>query len=162
LSALCIVDSPGGSRLNSNRPDDADLPASLFSPLALANHSLAPWLCFTAGYRARLEGYSAGSWLPGNSDGYLLTRFRLGMSIKPARWGKGYVELQDATAFWKTPPLKPPYQSTWNLRRAYVDLGDTEQGSLSIRIGRQDLSFGFLVGSPSWRNASQGYDAALL
>ena len=86
LSAQCIVDNPGGSKLNPSRPGDADVPASSFSPLASVNHSLPQWLCFAAGYRARLESYSAGNFRPGNSDSYLLTRFRLGMSIRPSHW----------------------------------------------------------------------------
>ena len=164
LGAQCIVDNPGGSKVNINRPVDADVPVAGFSPIAYLNRDLPQWLCFTAGYRARFEGYSAGSFKDGNSDAYLLTRFRFGMSIKPVNWFKAYVELQDADAFWKTPPLAPPYQSTWDLRRAYVDIGDVEQGPVSLRIGRQDLAFGHLrlVGTAYWRNASRGYDAARL
>lgn len=164
LAAQCIVDNPGGSKLNFNRPADADVPAARFSPLAHVNHSLPGWLCFTAGYRARFEGYSAGSFRAGNSDYYLLTRLRLGISIKPTTWLKSYVELQDATAFWKDQPLAPPYQSTWDLRRAYLDLGDIEQSRIGFRVGRQDLAFGHLrlVGTAYWRNASRGYDAAMM
>jgi len=162
LLAQCIVDNPGGSKININRPPDADVPAAKFSPISDLDHKLPDWVCFTAGYRARLESYDALNFQPGNSDSYLLTRFRLGMSIKPSSWFKTYVELQDATAFWKNPPLAPPYQSTWDLRRAYVDIGDIEEGPISLRIGRQDLAFGHLrlVGTAYWRNASRGYDAA--
>lgn len=150
--------------MNFNRPADADVPAARFSPLARVNHALPGWLCFTADYRARFEGYSAGSFRAGNSDYYLLTRLQLGISIKPASWLKSYVELQDATAFWKDPPLAPPYQSTWDLRRAYLDLGDIEQSRIGFRVGRQDLAFGHLrlVGTAYWRNASRGYDAAMM
>ncbi|MBZ5586096.1 MAG: alginate export family protein, partial [Acidobacteriia bacterium] len=158
------VDNPGGSKANNNRPADADAPAARFSPLASINLALPEWLCFTAGYRARLESYDAGGFQPGNADAYLLTRFRLGVAIKPASWLKAYVELQDADAFWKKPPLAPPYQSTWDLRRAYVDFGDMEAGPVSVRIGRQDFAFGYarLVGTSYWRNASKGWDAAML
>ncbi len=164
LAAQCIVESPGGSRWSSNRPPDADVPAAKFSPLAEVNDALPRWLCFTAGYRARLEGDSAGNFQAGNSDSYLLTRFRLGVAIRPARWVRAYVELQDATAFWNPPPLLPPYQSTWDLRRAFVDLGDPEQDPISLRVGRQDIAFGHLrlVGTSYWRNASRGWDAAML
>ena len=168
LSALpsagqCIVENPGGSKVNINRPVDADVPADRHSPLSYLNNSLPKWLCFAGGYRARLEGYSAGNFQDGNSDSYLLTRLRLGIAIKPAPWLKAYVELQDATAFWKKPPVGPPYQSTWDLRRAYIDLGDTE-GPIGLRIGRQDLAFGHLrlVGTAYWRNASRGYYAAMM
>ena len=164
LAAQCIVENPGGSKTNINRPPDEDVPRAGFSPVARVNNALPSWLCFTAGYRTRLESYSAGNFQPGNSDTYLLTRFRLGMAIHPMTWFRAYTELQDATAFEKTPPLAPPYQSTWDLRRAYFDFGDIEQDPVSLRIGRQDLSFGYhrLVGTAYWRNASRGYDAALV
>ena len=162
-AAQCIVDNPGGSKANSNRPAAADVPSAHFSPIARFNQELPRWLCFTMGYRARLESHSAGSLQEGNSDGYLLTRFRLGMSFRPATWVSVYTELQDATAFWKAPPLAPPYQSTWDLRRAYLDLGNVEQGKFALRVGRQDLAFGHLrlLGTAYWRNASRGYDAAM-
>ncbi len=162
LRAQCLVDNPGGSKVNANRPRDPDVAEAKFSPLSQVNHSLPSWLCFTAGYRARFEGYSGGNFQTGNSDLYLLTRFRFGALIKPATWLKVYAELQDATAFWKDQPLAPPYQSTWDLRRLYADLGDVEQDRLSFRVGRQDLNFGDgrLMGTSYWRNASKGFDAA--
>jgi len=162
-TAQCIVDNPGGSKANIYRPTDSDVPTATFSPLAHVNETLPDWLCFTAGYRMRYEGYTAGSFQTANSDSYLLTRFRLGMLLKPLRWLKVYTELQDADAFWKDPKV-PPYQSTWDLRRAYVDLGDIEQDPIAFRVGRQDLSFGWqrLLGTSYWRNASRGWDAAMM
>jgi hypothetical protein len=160
----CLVENPGGSKTNLNRPPDSDVPAASFSPLGDLNRTLPKWLCFTAGYRARFEGYTAGNFQEGNSDSYLLTRFRLGTVLRLRPWFKTYVELQDATAFWKTPPVGPPYQSTWDLRRAYVDFGDLEKDPLTLRVGRQDIAFGHLrlVGTAYWRNASRGWDAAML
>ncbi len=163
LAGQCLVENPGGSRVNINRPGDSETPAPGFSALSYVNDRLPGWLCFTGGYRIRFESYSAGNFQEGNSDSYLLTRFRFGTLIKPADWMGLYAELQDATAFWKNPPLAPPYQSTWDLRRAYIDLGDLAKGHLAFRVGRQDLNFGYgrLVGTSYWRNASRGYDAAL-
>lgn len=162
-SGQCIVDNPGGSKTNTNRPLDADVPPATYSPIALVNKALPHWLCFTAGYRARAEGYSAGNLQAGNSDNYVLTRFRLGAAIRPASWLRSYFELQDATAFGKSGPLAPPYQSTWDLRRAYIDLGDAAASHFGLRVGRQDLSFGHqrLIGTSYWRNVSRGWDAVL-
>jgi hypothetical protein len=163
LAAQCLVENPGGSKADINRPAGADVPPPRFSALSYLNDKLPDWICFTAGYRARFESYSAGNFLAGNSDSYLLTRFRLGMLVKPTDWVGVYAELQDATAFWKKPPLTPPYQSTWDLRRAYVDFGDVWKGQIALRVGRQDLNFGYgrLLGTSYWRNASRGYDAVL-
>ncbi len=164
LDAQCIVENPGGRKADLNRPADADVPEAKISPLGKVDESLPDWLCITAGYRARFEGYSAGGFTEGNSDHYLLTRFRFGLAIQPADWIKTYVELQDATAFFKSGPLLPPYQSTWDLRRAYVDFGNIQKDPIGLRVGRQDLAFGHLrlVGTAYWRNASRGWDAAMM
>jgi Alginate export len=153
LSAQCIVNNPGGSRVNPSRPSDADTPEATVSPLSALNASLPGWICFAAGYRARYEG--------GVSDSFLLARFRFGVAIKPVSWFKSYIELQNADAFWRTPPLAPPYQETWDLRRAYVEFGDIQEGHFGLRVGRQDLNFGDgrLIGTSYWRNASRGFDA---
>lgn len=160
-SGQCIVNNPGGSKINPNRPTDSDVPEARFSPISALNGNLPDWLCFTAGYRTRVEGYQGNGFLPNRSDSYLLTRFRLGMLLKPQSWFQVYTELQDTDAFFKTPPRTPPYQETWDLRRAYVDIGDVQEGHWGIRAGRQDLTFedGRLVGTSYWRNASRGFDA---
>lgn len=161
LHAQCLVDNPGGSKINPNRPSDSDVPPASISPLSELNRMLPDWLCVTAGYRTRFEGYAGGSFLAGSSDSYLLTRFRFGMLFKPQRWLHVFTEVQDADVFWKAPPYSPPYQETWDLRRAYVDLGDVRDGHWAIRAGRQDLSFedGRLLGTSYWRNASRAFDA---
>jgi hypothetical protein len=160
LTAQCIVNSVGGSKINPNRPSDADTPPPVFSPMSVVNNQLPKWLCFTLGYRMRYEGYSGLNFEPIARDSFLLTRFRAGMLVSPTRWLNIYTELQDADSFFKTPPLAPPYQETWDLRRAYIDIGNLQEGHFAIRAGRQDLNFedGRLLGTSYWRNASRGYD----
>jgi hypothetical protein len=161
LAAQCLVNNPGGSKINPNRPAESDTPEARVSPLALVNRNLPHWMCFAAGYRTRFEGYDGNGFVPNQSDSYLLTRFRLGMLVSPQKWLAVYTELQDTDAFFKTPPRTPPYQETWDLRRAYVDLGDVQEGHWALRAGRQDLNFedGRLLGTSYWRNASHGFDA---
>ena len=161
LQGECVVNNPGGSKINPNRPSDSDVPEARISPVSVLNRDLPDWICFTAGYRARFEGYEGNGFLPNHSDSFLLTRFRLGMLLKLERRLKVYTELQDADAFFKASPRTPPYQETWDLRRAYVDFGDIEEGHWGLRAGRQDLTFedGRLVGTSYWRNASRGFDA---
>ncbi len=161
LGAQCIVNNPGGSRVNPNRPSDSDTAVARVSPLSALNKALPDWICFTAGYRTRFEGVSGVNLLPNTSDSYLLTRFRFGMYLKALSWLHIFTETQDADAFGKPAPLAPPYQETWDLRRAYVDVGNIQEGRFGLRVGRQDLNFGdgLLVGTSYWRNASRGYDA---
>ena len=159
----CIVNNAGGSNINPNRPTDVDTPEAPFSATSALNQRLPDWLCFTLGYRTRLEGYSGGNFEPHSSDSFLLTRFRVGMKVSPRSWFRVYAELQDADAFGKAQPRNPPYQETWDLRRGYLDLGDTQDGHFGLRVGRQDLNFedGRLVGTSYWRNASKGSDAVV-
>jgi len=161
LQAECIVNSVSGSKINPNRPSDADTPAPTFSAMSVVNNRLPNWLCFTLGYRTRYEGYSGLNLEPNSSDSYLLTRFRVGMLVSPASWISVYSELQDADSFGKSVPLGPPYQETWDLRRAYADFGNILESRFALRAGRQDLNFedGRLLGTSYWRNASKGYDA---
>ena len=56
LTAQCIVNNPGGSKVNPNRPSDTDTPEAMFSPISLVNQELPGWMCFTVGYRTRFEG----------------------------------------------------------------------------------------------------------
>jgi hypothetical protein len=161
LRAQCVVNSAGGSKINPNRPSDADTPAARLSAMSMVNDRLPKWVCFTLGYRVRYEGYSGANFEPNSSDAYVLTRFRLGMLLTPTSWISVYSELQDANAFGKSGPLGPPYQETWDLRRAYADFGNMLEGHFALRAGRQDLNFedGRLLGTSYWRNASKGYDA---
>jgi hypothetical protein len=162
LGAQCYTNRTGGSKVNANRPSDDDTPAASFSPIKSFNGDLPDFICFTGGYRARLEGFTSS--FTNSSDSYMLTRFRLGMVIKPARWFYVYTELQDARVALTNTLSGPPYQGTWDLRRAHVDFFDMEKSPVAIRIGRQDLSFGDLrvLGTAYWRNTSRGWDAVLL
>src|ERR1051326_4078899 len=157
----CLVNNPGGSRINPNRPSDADTPEPKFSATSELNQRLPGWLCFTLAYRTRYEGFRGGNFTSGDSTSYLLTRFRVGMMVSPTSYIRVYTELQDADVFGAAGLQKPPYQETWDLRRGYVDIGNMQEGRFALRAGRQDLNFedGRLLGTSYWRNASKGYDA---
>jgi len=124
------------------------------------NKGLPGWLKFDAEFRTRFEGYSGGGFKPNTTDAYLLTRLRLGMTIAPTSWVKFHLEGMDARAIEKNPAL-PPYQNTWDIRQAYVQLGDNESGMFGLRAGRQAIDFGDqrLVGEALWNNTSRTFDA---
>ena len=63
-AAQCIVDNPGGSKANINRPAEADVPAARFSPLSRLNHEMPSWLCFTLGYRTSSRATPPGTFKP--------------------------------------------------------------------------------------------------
>ena len=125
------------------------------------NQRLPHWLRISGEERLRWEGFQGGGFSPDSSDYYLLNRFRLGVMLLPAPWLKFRFQTQDARAGWKTQkPYAAPYQDTWNLRLAYVELGDSEK-STGLRVGRQELAFGSerLVGISNWSNTSRSFDA---
>jgi hypothetical protein len=129
------------------------------------NDELPSWLRFSGEFRARLEGFSGGSFRQDNTDDYLLTRLRINLKIEPRHWLKVFVQGQDAHALWKNQrPAAAPYQSTMNLRQASLELGDTAKGPIGFRVGRQELSFGEerLIGPSDWLNTPRYFEAARL
>jgi hypothetical protein len=139
---------------SAQRPDSA--------PSDELNKDLPKWLRFSGEYRARLEGFTGGSFKPSNDDAYFLSRIRLNMKIEPADWLKLVVQGQDSRVWGKNQhPAAPPYQDIFDLRVGYIELGDAEKGSVAIRLGRQELTFGEqrLVGSADWLNTPRSFDA---
>jgi hypothetical protein len=133
-----------------------------FSPLDEVNKELPVWLRFSGEERLRLEGFGGGGFQPNNNDGYLLQRVRFNMKLLPASWLRFQFQTQDARVFFKNQkPYAPPYQDTWDLRLAFVEIGDSEKGS-GLRVGRQELSYGDerLVGPTPWLNVARSFDAA--
>jgi len=131
-----------------------------FSPAAEINRVLPPWLTFGGQYRARFEGYTGGNFAPNATDAYVLSQLRLNLTIRPASWLRLFVEGMDARSFEKSPAV-PPYQNTWDIRQAYVELGDTENQLVGLRAGRQELKYGDqrLVGNADWTNTGHLFDA---
>ena len=131
-------------------------------PSAELNRALPKWLRFSGDYRARLEGFEGGGFKLNNGDEYLLSRLRLNLQIKPMGWLRVFGQAQDSRVVWKNQhPAAPPFQNTWDIRQAYVEIGNIEKQHFSIRTGRQELNIGDerLVGSSNWTNTARSFDA---
>jgi hypothetical protein len=130
------------------------------------NEELPNWLRIGGEFRSRLEGFTGGGgFKKDTTDDYLLTRLRINLKIEPARWLRIFVQGQDSHALWKNQhPEAPPFQSTMNLRQAYLELGDTTKGPIGFRVGRQELAFGEerLIGPSGWLNTPRFFEAARL
>jgi hypothetical protein len=133
-------------------------------PLDDVNRELPYWLRFSGEERLRMEGFENGAFKPNAGDLYLLQRVRFNMKIQPVWWVKVFVQSQDSREFFKNQVPAPPYQSTWDLRQAYGELGDMEKGFFALRVGRQEINLGEerLVGSSNWTNTARTFDAARL
>lgn len=127
-----------------------------------ANAELPKWLRLGGEYRARVEGFTGGGFKANTEDAYLLSRLRINMSLLPTSWLKFGFQGQDAHVFWKNQnPAVPPYQDAMDLRQAYVELGNTEKGTIGFRAGRQELAFGDerLIGNVNRTNTARSFDA---
>lgn len=133
------------------------------SPAQALNDRLPKWLRFDGEYRARLEaGLTGKLFQPNDGDTYFLNRFRFGVIVRPSTWLKFRAEGQDARAFYKNPPVTNSFYNTFDLRQAFVEVGDTETGTFGVRAGRQDFYFGEgrLVATSQWSfPGSREFDA---
>jgi len=126
------------------------------------NASLPKWVKFTGEYRMRFEGITGGSFRANADDAYALSRVRLNLSFAPQSWFRTVFQGQDAQVFGRNAkPDGPPYEDTFDLRQAYIELGRAEGNTFELRAGRQELVFGEqrLVGHVSWLNTARSFDA---
>ncbi len=102
-------------------------------------------------------------------DGWLLQRFRIGMLIKPVSWLKIYAQGQDSREIGSDRADFPNVlgaegDDSFDLRQGYIELGDPKLFPLTLKVGRQILSYGDerLVGAFDWNNIGRTFDAVKL
>ena len=102
-------------------------------------------------------------------DGWLLQRFRLGLLIKAMPWLKIYAQGQDAREFDSDRDDFPGLlgaegDDSFDLRQGYIEIGNAKTFPLTLKIGRQILSYGDerLIGAFDWNNIGRTFDAAKL
>lgn len=133
-----------------------------FRPTGKLNDQLPSWLQFGLEERVRFEGFSGNRFNPKSSDSYVLNRLRAGMILQPANWFKVVAQLQDARSFFENPPLGPPNNVRWDLKLAYVQLGDPEKQPVSVTVGRQLIDYNnTIIANSEWRNQARSYDAVV-
>ena len=133
-----------------------------FAPASLLNQQLPNWISFGWEERFRYEGYHNSGFKLNNDDSYLLVRSRLLMTIRPAAWFKVAAQVQDARPFMQKPPWGPPNLNAWDLKLAYAEFGDPEKQWISLRAGRQMISYNNTILTDSeWRNQGRSYDAVV-
>jgi hypothetical protein len=122
---------------------------------------LPTWLQVNAQYRNRVEHFG-GIGFKDLSDTHDLTQLRLDLSIQPFWWLTLQAETQDAEVFFNERIASvPPYENTWDIRQAFIMLGNTHKGWFDLVAGRQNLSFGSerLIGPSNWSNMGRTFDA---
>ncbi len=102
-------------------------------------------------------------------DSWVLSRFRLGVALRPTPWLKVYGQMHD-TREWDSDRVNSPGVGgteggdNFDLRQAYVELGNPQAFPLSVTVGRQPLNYeNFrLVADPNWGNFGRTFDGVKL
>ena len=102
-------------------------------------------------------------------DNWFLQRFRIGMLIKPCDWFKIYVQGQDSREINSDRPDFPGVlgaegDDAFDLRQAYFEFGNAKNFPLTLKVGRQVLSYADerVIGSFDWNNIGRTFDAVKL
>ncbi len=155
LSVACVS-------LQAQTVTDPD--GGFFQPTAELNKTLPQWLRISGVDRVRMEDQESIGFKANHSDFHVLNRLWLGVTIRPSDWLSFFGQAQDSRIFLNgIVAAAPPYENTWDLHQAWVQLGDVEKYPAALRVGRQELNFGEqrLVGASPWLNAPRVFDAAL-
>lgn len=102
-------------------------------------------------------------------DNWLLQRFRIGLKITFNDWLRVYAQGQDSRE-WNSDRADFPGvlgaegDDAFDLRQAWIEIGNTKQFPLTAKIGRQILSYGDerLIGAFDWNNIGRTFDAVKL
>ena len=102
-------------------------------------------------------------------DNWFLQRARIGILIKPCDWFRIYAQGQDSREIDSDRPDIPGLfgaegDDTFDLRQAWLEFGNPKEFPLTIKVGRQILSYGDerLIGSFDWNNIGRTFDAVKL
>ena len=123
---------------------------------------------FRAEFRDNNRDFDSSA-VDNTDDSWLLNRFRLGLTIKPAPWLKLYAQTQDAREAFSDRPNVPGVRGAegdniFDLRQAYVLLGNPKQFPVLLTLGRQAFNYGDnrLVADSKWGNFGRTFDAVRL
>ncbi|MBL9167424.1 MAG: alginate export family protein [Verrucomicrobiales bacterium] len=103
-------------------------------------------------------------------NAYLMERIRLRLGYT-AQWWSALVEgrsslVQEDDRFASTAPVvykgRGPEADSIDLHQAYVTLGNHKEFPLSLKVGRQEMSYGEerIIGAFAWNNIGRVFDAA--
>lgn len=156
---LSFLNGPAYRTYGSKMP--YDLPD--LRPASQIDSKLPRWINLEAEERLRLEGYTNGSFKQENDDSYWLNRIRFQIDLYLNRWTSLTAQVQDSRPFLQKPPIGPPNENRWDLKEAFVQVGDPEKHWMSLRVGRQLINYNnTLIANSEWRNQGRSYDAAII
>ena len=99
-------------------------------------------------------------------DNWFLQRARLGLMIKPSPGFKIYAQAQDSREINSDRPDFPGLlgaegDDSFDLRQGYIEIGNPKEFPLTLKAGRQILSYGDerVIGAFDWNNIGRTFDA---
>ena len=134
-----------------------------FAPATNLDTKLPKWVDVQAEERFRYEGYDNSSFKAKVNDSYILNRFRFQVDLHTPSWLRVTAQVQDARAGFQNSPIGPPNTVRWDLKLAYVEIGNPDKHWISLRVGRQIINYNnTIIADSEWRNQARSYDAAVL
>ena len=134
-----------------------------FAPFTYLDDKLPKWIDLQAEERFRYEAYDNNNLKAKADDSYILNRFRFQVDLHASSWLRVTAQVQDARSGFQNPPIGPPNTVRWDLKLAYVEVGDPEKHWFSLRVGRQLISYNnTIIANSEWRNQARSFDAAVL
>lgn len=101
---------------------------------------------------------------PQSENDFLLLRTRVHAGYSPADWLSIFGEGQNSSSTGDERNPNPQSNGPFDLHQGYVQLGGGKSIPVSLRVGRQELSYGDerLIGAFDWDNIGRSFDAAKL
>jgi hypothetical protein len=132
-------------------------------PVAQLSEEAPNWLELGVAYRFRFEDREGNGFRADSGEGYGLGRLLVDVGVKPKSWLNFHFQGQDARAPGKD-NATGLFRDPFDIRQAWVQVGDAENGLVHARVGRQELLYGKqrLVGPLDWTNTARQFDAAKL
>src|SRR3984893_10354486 len=155
-------DTPGGSNAATDLRIAGPNPDGWLFPTTRVDELLPQWIQFGGQFRDRAESQTGFGYAPVN-DAYDLTQLRIGIYLQLTEWLELVGVTQDSRVFFNHHvPNAPPYQNIWDIREAYAQLGNSNEGWIDLVVGRQMFSFGDerVIGPSDWSNMGRTFDTA--
>jgi hypothetical protein len=173
LAACMVISSAHGATARAQTASTIAVPSAAPGVSASASPSLSgevndylpSWLRFGGEYRFRFEGRTGVAGRDEQDDAYALSRLRLNLTFSLGKHWRLFVEGQDSqVGGYNVNPDPSSLQDDFDLRQGWIEYRQKEKAGWSVRLGRQEISYGDqrVVGAANWGNVGRTFDAAKL
>ena len=169
-AAVAVAAEPPSGSAGLTAPAVAAPPRAADNPLSFADGRVVfdiDWR-LTAEYRDNDSDFDDDADAAADTDA-LLSRFRIGLALRPVPWIKLYAQGQDSRETWSERGREPNVNGAggnaeFDLRQGYVELANYQEFPVGLSLGRQIFQYGdgrFLADS-AWGNVGRSFDGVKL